>query len=667
METAPRPRPVHVPAAHDGARPALRRGGQSGVRGASPLTARRPKEAAADWPRLQAVPGIRSGGFTTGARPALRRGGRPLHAVPGTRSGGLRQGPGPPCVAEVWPTGIDFSPLHYSQARGAATEGHRAYPRWARESSARATAAQRPRATPRPWRPAPPAPPCTTPLLTRPTLNHPHAQHYSLRAGCAVRAPFATAAALPIALPPGPLAPLPTGHPELPPRRARLEPTEPEARPRFTSGDVGLVRLGASRAVTIDGGRVVLGTFTAYHQPWYEVTLDGGGARKARAHEAMHMLLFDPADFAGRPELFYYDFNGGNPALVPGWCKGLTDYLEASDAVVPEGWLEPTELAAGGERGGGGGAADTFLATEREQLRLDWLDLAGSAWAPSTLQGLRNPALKALWFLASRGFSLPPPPLAVTNYLTWLAVNVDTTGAVEVARQAVNFLCTYNGWDPECVFSSRAAIPAAAMRRRHTRTSPRRPLGSRRSTCAPYCGRTPSSAPSCPGTSSGVWPSASRWALATRPSHVTTTSRAFAMTRATSSCMQCSCASSSTSARLTTRAACTSTLRALRTLSRSACTTHSSSGTAPFGGTGYVLPHVDAQGVVHRERPMSYDDYARHLRSALVTVGVPPAEAASFTPHSARPARPLRAPNNCARKSSASWPALRTHLGSWAI
>ena len=127
--------------------------------------------------------------FTTGARPALRRGGRPLHAVPGTRSGGLRQGPGPPCVAEVWPTGNDFSPLHYSQARGAATEGHRAYPRWARESSARAAAAQRPGATPRPWRPAPPASPCTTQLLTRPTLNHPHAQHYSLRAGCAVRAP----------------------------------------------------------------------------------------------------------------------------------------------------------------------------------------------------------------------------------------------------------------------------------------------------------------------------------------------------------------------------------------------------------------------------------------------------------------------------------------------
>jgi hypothetical protein len=163
METSPRPCPVYVPAVHDGARPAFRRGGQSGVRGASPLTARRPKEAAADWPRLQAAPGI--------------------------RSGGLRRGPGPPCVAEVWPTGNDFSPLHYSQARGAATEGHRAYPRWARESSARAAAAQRPGATPRPWRPAPPASPCTTPLLTRPTPNHSHAQHYSLRAGCAVRVP----------------------------------------------------------------------------------------------------------------------------------------------------------------------------------------------------------------------------------------------------------------------------------------------------------------------------------------------------------------------------------------------------------------------------------------------------------------------------------------------
>ena len=369
------------------------------------------------------------------------------------------------------------------------------------------------------------------------------------------------------------------------------------------------------------------------------MTLDGGGARKARAHEAMHMLLFDPADFAGRPELFYYDFNGGNPALVPGWCKGLTDYLEASDAVVPEGWLEPTELAggaaAGGERGGGGGAADTFLATEREQLRLDWLDLAGSAWAPSTLQGLRNPALKALWFLASRGFPLPPPPLAVTNYLTWLAVNVDTTGAVEVARQAVNFLCTYNGWDPESVFSSRAAIPAAAMRRRHAHVTKK--------------------APGLP------------------PLYVRAILRAYVFVRSELPWYQQWCLALGiavgTSYKTLARYDDLARLRYdpgyfelhamfVRLLFDQRKTHHEGGmhidvahpadpvevgvyhalelGHRTFGGTGYVLPHVDAQGVVHRERPMSYDDYARHLRSALVTVGVPPAEAASFTPHSAR-------------------------------
>ena len=76
-------------------------------------------------------------------------------------------------------------------------------------------------------------------------------------------------------------------------------------------------------------------------------------------------------------------------------------------------------------------------------------------------------------------------------------------------------------------------------------------------------------------------------------------------------------------------------------------------GHRAFGGTGYVLPHVDAQGVVHRERPMSYDDYARHLRSALVTVGVPPAEAASFTPHSAR-----RRLGHCGRPTTAPGRAL---------
>jgi hypothetical protein len=65
------------------------------------------------------------------------------------------------------------------------------------------------------------------------------------------------------------------------------------------------------------------------------------------------------------------------------------------------------------------------------------------------------------------------------DYLTWLAANVDTTGTVDTGRQAINLLCGYNGWDTSSVFSGRASIPAAAMRRLHaheTKKAPGLPL-----------------------------------------------------------------------------------------------------------------------------------------------------------------------------------------------
>jgi hypothetical protein len=39
---------------------------------------------------------------------------------------------------------------------------------------------------------------------------------------------------------------------------------------------------------------------------------------------------------------------------------------------------------------------------------------------------------------------------------------------------------------------------------------------------------------------------------------------------------------------------------------------------------------------VHRERPMEYDDFVRHLRQALVTVGLSEQEAAEYSAHSIR-------------------------------
>ena len=53
--------------------------------------------------------------------------------------------------------------------------------------------------------------------------------------------------------------------------------------------------------------------------------------------------------------------------------------------------------------------------------------------------------------------------------------------------------------------------------------------------------------------------------------------------------------------------------------------------------SGFVMPDIDLRGQIHRERPMPYATYVRHLRWALVTIcKYSEQEAASFTAHSAR-------------------------------
>ena len=48
------------------------------------------------------------------------------------------------------------------------------------------------------------------------------------------------------------------------------------------------------------------------------------------------------------------------------------------------------------------------------------------------------------------------------------------------------------------------------------------------------------------------------------------------------------------------------------------------------------MPHIDASGRVHLDRPTEHDSYVLHLRHALATVGVPDDEAQQFTVHSLR-------------------------------
>ena len=73
--------------------------------------------------------------------------------------------------------------------------------------------------------------------------------------------------------------------------------------------------------------------------------------------------------------------------------------------------------------------------------------------------------------------------------------------------------------------------------------------------------------------------------------------------------------------------------------------------------SGFVLPHVGTDGAVDRTRAMSYSDFVRHLRAALVHVGVPEAVAREYAAHSmCAPGQPPRRAPGSRRTSSASRP-----------
>lgn len=83
-------------------------------------------------------------------------------------------------------------------------------------------------------------------------------------------------------------------------------------------------------------------------------------------------------------------------------------------SAMPTTWLEPL---AHEDRDDSSpvDALGCFLAREREQLQSAFLDLAGESRRPRTLSNLRHPALKALWWFASRRRQLPPTCEDVTD------------------------------------------------------------------------------------------------------------------------------------------------------------------------------------------------------------------------------------------------------------
>ena len=282
-------------------------------------------------------------------------------------------------------------------------------------------------------------------------------------------------------------------------------------------------------------------------------------------------------------------------------------------------------------------ATECFLAREREQLQSAFLELAGESRRPRTLNNLRHPALKALWWLASRRRQLPPSCGDVTDYLTFLATKVDTTGSVADARGALGFLASVNaggGWDKDVILGGRAALPLEAMKRRHAHAVEK--------------------APGLPARL--VLDVLRRYAFLLEVGVQTDRQWRLAIGVAIGCAFK-----------LMARYA---DMRHVRyddegfrvydmyiRIFVSERKTHVYGGqwidvARPLDGSfgvfdalllgksvfsrGFIMPHIDASGRVDLDRPMEYDSYVLHLRHALVTVGVPDDEAQQFTAHSIR-------------------------------
>lgn len=397
-------------------------------------------------------------------------------------------------------------------------------------------------------------------------------------------------------------------------------------------GAAGPVWLGASRVVLVPAGQPTFGTVVSFCRPWFEVRLDAGQILKMRGRELAGCLIFQPADFFN-PLLFHFDFGDLNPLRVPGWVSGLLDYLSEHRAVVPSVWLDREAPAPSG---GSVGDFASFIAAEKASLQAYLLGLAGEARASSTLAHLRHPALKALWWLASRGRPLPPAGDDVAEYLAYLARTQDTIGSVECASNALGYLCVVNGWDKESIMGGKARIPVAAIRRRHvhvihkaaglTETHIRAIM---RVFCVvhmdlPWFKQWHLAV----GIGVGCLP----FKILARYDDVSQLRYDPGYFAVTPHLIDLKCDTRKNSMEHST------TLSVARPADPHEIGVYHMllKGFEVFRG-GYILPHIDAHGTVHRERPMQYADFVRFLRFCLVfAVGMSEEEASHFAGHSAR-------------------------------
>ena len=170
-----------------------------------------------------------------------------------------------------------------------------------------------------------------------------------------------------------------------------------------------------------------------------------------------------------RPAQVLYDWSHLHPADVSPWRTACARFCYSYSIDLPSTWLRGSarpQIDPGGSILDNTSAA-AFLEAESAQLHTAHLAFLDSARAQRTLANLRNPGLKLLWFLASRRHGFPPSTRAAADYLTFVAKERDNIGAVASAKNALSYLISSNGHDPRAYDGARTTAPLEAMRRLH--------------------------------------------------------------------------------------------------------------------------------------------------------------------------------------------------------
>jgi len=228
-----------------------------------------------------------------------------------------------------------------------------------------------------------------------------------------------------------------------------------------------MVVLGRSYVKLDVGPFSPLAPIVGWKAPHFIVSSALGGFRALTASQTARTLVFDECDFFDRPELFYDDFTFLHPAFCPGWVSGLRSFLAKYDASIPASWVR--RAAHWSDSPSRRHAAIPSVAQSRLAesafLRQQFFKLAGASRADSTVSNLGNAGLKLLWWLASRGHSLPPSQWALTEYLVFCSSFNGTSGSVSTARGALLHLCRINAWDKSPYEKGISLVPGQALAR----------------------------------------------------------------------------------------------------------------------------------------------------------------------------------------------------------